>query len=689
MKKTVTFFMFCFLLSVNPAIYSQYEMPASQFDPLAIINTSADFLAAPVVKWEQHYASGKAPGYDVVTDMIIDGSGNVYVTGYSTTGHFGTDFYTVKYNTAGVEVWHERYNGAANGDDVASAIFLDIKGNIYVTGFSNGSTANEDFVTIKYDKSGNQQWVARYNGSGNTSDQAEAVAVDVSGNIYVTGTSRGIVTDVDMVTVKYNASGIQQWVNAYNGPGNLDDQATAIGIDKAGNVFVTGASEGSGTSNDFVTLKYNPDGVVQWTMRYDGPGKDLDMPRTLFVDGSGNIYVTGFSEGSGTGHDFATIKYNNSDGAELWVARYNRSGNSSEEGVDLAVDRLGNVYVTGKSKGSDTDWDYATVMYNSFGAERWVSRFNGPNNQGDYPSAIDIDDTGNIYVTGESYDPTPGRDFVTVKYNNSGVEQWVRRYNGPGNLADTPVALRADGAGNVYISGKSTESGTDMDDATVKYSTAGVELWVTRYDGPGNSNDYAAAMTIDAAGNVYVTGKSLISDSDFDFTTIKYAPDGTVLWANRHKGIVDGEDYATAICVDSEGNVYVTGVTESTDTGFDYLTIKYNVSGSEQWAVRYNGPDNSSDEAEAIGVDGFGNIYVTGTSRYTDTGFDVVTIKYNPNSNQQWLARYSGNGTATDIAKDIAVDRLGNVYVCGTTGSPSNFLTIKYNIFGAQKWAQT
>jgi hypothetical protein len=98
-------------------------------------------------------------------------------------------------------------------------------------------------------------------------------------------------------------------VRRYNGPGNYEDLAAAIVVDGSGNVYVTGWSAGSGTDDDYATIKYGPDGNELWVRRYDGPTNSGDGASAISVDGSGNVYVTGRSIGSGTEHDYATIKY--------------------------------------------------------------------------------------------------------------------------------------------------------------------------------------------------------------------------------------------------------------------------------------------------------------------------------------------------------------------------------------------
>jgi hypothetical protein len=159
-------------------------------------------------------------------------------------------------------------------------------------------------------------------------------------------------------------------------------------------------------------------------------------------------------------------------------------------------------------------------------AQEWVARYNGPDNDYDEASAIALDRTGNIYVTGMSAGLGTGGDYATVKYDVTGVEQWVVRYDGPSNSNDQSSAIALDGAGNVYVTGYCYCSGTWQDYATVKYDSAGVEQWVARYNGPGNDYDEASAIAVDGAGNVYVTGYSAGLGTDFDFATIKYSPTG-------------------------------------------------------------------------------------------------------------------------------------------------------------------
>ncbi|MDQ3623863.1 MAG: SBBP repeat-containing protein, partial [Verrucomicrobiota bacterium] len=288
-------------------------------------------------------------------------------------------------------------------------------------------------------------WVARYSGSAMGRSEARSIAIDGAGNVYVTGVSLGgFPVSRDYATIKYDAVGNELWVARYDGPPNAPangaDEAVGVAVDDEGNVYVTGTSVGSGSAEDYATIKYDPDGNELWVTRYNGPGNGRDAANHLATDASGNLYVTGSSVGSGTGNDFATVKYDR-DGNELWVARYNGPANLGDSAIALVVDAAGNVYVTGQASrfGGLIPFilDYATIKYDPDGNELWVAYYDSPLSRTDRPNAIGRDPAGNVYVTGSSYERPGGEGGInviaTVKYDGDGNELWVARYGGPFN----------------------------------------------------------------------------------------------------------------------------------------------------------------------------------------------------------------------------------------------------------------
>ncbi|MBU0518757.1 SBBP repeat-containing protein [bacterium] len=419
------------------------------------------------------------------------------------------------------EQWLAAYDGPASEYDKPNDMFVDEYGYIYITGFSEATSNEKDYTTLKYNPLGVLQWEARYDGPADGEDMASSLAVDSDGNVFVTGSSWGGLTDYDIATIKYDAEGVEQWVARHDGIGGEGDGASAIVIDNDGNVYVTGGSGGSFKDVDCLTIKYDGDGVELWTARYGDPSYP-EGAGMIALDADGNIYVTGTSWGSGTSQDYLTIKYD-ADGNELWVAIFDGPGNETDHPTDMVLDSDGNVYVTGKCSEIISGADYGTIKYDTDGNLLWAAYYNGPANEGDLATALTIDEDGNVYVTGNSESNWYSFDFATVKYDASGGEQWVSRYNGPANYSDGANSLAIDAAGNIYVTGNSDGIGTNGDFATIKYNAEGVEQWIVRYNGPDNYDDYPVEITVDATGNVYVAGESWTYESSDNFVTIKYS----------------------------------------------------------------------------------------------------------------------------------------------------------------------
>ena len=427
------------------------------------------------------------------------------------------------------QAWVARYNGAGSDHDLIYGVAVDTSGNVYVTGNSKEGPNVQSFTTIKYNSAGIEQWV---NKTGTHSGGGQAIAVTPAGDVYVTGNftfpvlpGGGGGTNGDFCTIKYDASGAQQWFVTYNGPQNSSDYAKSMALDSAGNVYVTGGSPGLTTAYDIATVKYSSAGVEQWVQRYTGPDRDNDEPRAIAVDRWGNVYVTGYDD-RGPNTEWVTIKYSPA-GAEEWVRRYGESSSQPGMANGLVIDSAGNVYVTGSVLNSGTNNDYTTIKYSPSGVEEWVRTYNGPSGNGDdYPYAIAIDRQGMIYVTGASYGGTgTDGDCTTIKYSPDGVELWVRRYNSLESKYDWGWDVAVDTSGNVVVGGGYTDLDGRGHFLTLSYDSLGNAKWAERFDGAGDDNDALRAVAVDLAGNAYVAGSSYEGTATrFDFATIKYSP---------------------------------------------------------------------------------------------------------------------------------------------------------------------
>ncbi|MBK8981861.1 MAG: SBBP repeat-containing protein [Ignavibacteria bacterium] len=417
----------------------------------------------------------------------------------------------------------------------------------------------------------------------------------------------------------------------------------------------------------------------QWAIRYNG-GNGNDEAYKTVIDNDGNVYVTGRSFLSGSNFDYATIKYS-ANGDELWVRRYNGTGGIDEANA-IAVDNSGNVYVTGKSQGGASNSDFVTIKYNPSGDQIWLRSYNGPGNGIDNAIAIAVDANENIYVTGTSWSGF-NNDIATLKYNSLGVVQFAVRYNGTGNGDDYPTSIHAGDNEFLYLTGVSSGSGSGYDFVTIMYIPNGNANWVRRYNGPDNSDDYGRSITVDNAGNIFVTGESISASIGYDYATIKYNQIGDSLWVKRFNGSANGDDISVSVKTDNLNNVYVTGSSFGTGTSDDYVTLKYNSSGVQQWLQRYNGISNGRDVPTAMVIGNDNSIYLTGFSLGSGTGNDFATVKYNDAGIEQWSRTYNGNGNGIDGATSIAVNSQEFVVVTGLSygGSGTNYdyATVKYS----------
>ena len=416
-------------------------------------------LEPPQVNWTQRY-NGTANKSDYAKDIAVDSNGNVIVSGYVKNASTNYDFVTIKYTPDGNIAWTQTYNSSDSYADFAIAMAIDANSNIIVAGYSYTAT-NYDGIIIKYNSSGSQLWAQKYNYSASSADYFYDVAIDPNGNIYAVGKK-----DKDCLVVKYTPNGTFSWATTYNGTVNGWDILYSIGIDNSGNVYACGETAGTGTNQDCLTLKYSPSGALLWAKSYDGPANGWDMLEAIALDSAGNVYVTGSVE-TATDSNYITIKYS-PDGNSPWTASYSGTATGWDEAHAIAVTSDSNVVVTGYSQ-STTSADAATVKYNSqTGEQLWAARYNGAGNSTDYADAIATDRLGNVYVHGRSTE-TSSTDYLTICYDSDGMQQWKMNYNGPASLTDIGTAIASDN-GIIYVTGYSMAADGTYDYATIRYT---------------------------------------------------------------------------------------------------------------------------------------------------------------------------------------------------------------------------
>ncbi len=423
----------------------------------------------------------------------------------------------------------------------------------------------------------NVQWETRFTGSGSNPDNVSDMHVDAAGNIYVTGSSYSAASGYDIITRKYDNNGGVLWTSTFNGDGNGTDVANALAVDANGNVFVTGYSYRGGTNYDMTTIKYTSAGTQSW-QNYSGNGTSaFDEGKDIAVDGNNDVVVTGgIQNTAGTNTDYRTIKYTNVGGV-AWTMDYTNSTNL-DIGLAVTIDASNSVYVTGHSFVTGEDLNIRTIKYNSVGTQQWNTATNfSVINSIDSPSAIQVNSSGEVFVAGRVFNGSVSDDdIVLMKYNASGSVTNNTLINGTANSVDKANRIYLDGSNNVYLAARVKNTGSSEDFYLAKFNSSLGLIWADSYNGPSNNYDEATDITIDASGNVYASGSSYSSSSNYDFMTVRYdGITGTRVWITKFNGTANNTDQAKRINVDAGGNIYVSGDSKGAGTGSDYSTIKY------------------------------------------------------------------------------------------------------------------
>jgi hypothetical protein len=419
------------------------------------------------------------------------------------------------------------HEGGGGGYDRAGATAVDAVGNFYVTGSAETASQLLSLVVVKYNPQGTRLWRTLVT-SGQYA-QGASITVDGQGNVYVTGFAGGglfVGATFDGLTVKLNSSGAVQWSRRYGAPGATEGFAD-VAVDGSGNVYVSGTAQGQ--TSDWVTLKYAPDGAQIWERRFNAAPNSNDVLIEMVRDGAGNLVLAGNTQRTGDfqTNDFTVLKYDPS-GTVLWTSHHTETPISHEFLRDMAVDAAGDIYITGTTAESTSPYVPSfpiTVKFDAAGAFQFVLRDEAAGGE-----SVTTDASGAFYVTGFFFF-MPEFSHVT-KYNSNGTLVWATpfAFSGSGGVSQPLVAT--DPAGNVYIAGTGGNTpGTGSDYYTAKYDPAGVLVWEHFFDGVAHGADAVAALTVDAQGTVYVAGTSWgqyssIGGTANDIVTLKFGPGG-------------------------------------------------------------------------------------------------------------------------------------------------------------------
>ncbi|MCB9304848.1 MAG: hypothetical protein H6566_29820 [Lewinellaceae bacterium] len=454
------------------------------------------FFAQPTLLWESAYHGAIAD--DQPNAMAVDNAGNVYITGFTDTPSETTDYLTIKYNAAGDILWARTYNGAANGDDVAHGLKVDASGNVYVTGQSQGPGDGVNMVTIKYNAAGVQQWAAVHSGATNSINIGYNIATDVFGNVYAAGGNSAN----GGVLAKYNASGTAQWTADL--AGRYENEVLVLIHPNDGNIIVAG---GSALISRFYLMAVNPsDGATVRLYNTNAFQAGFGLPNALVLDGIGNMYVTSTSNELGgpnpTRVETTKFIYPGTNlQAYAWRTYTYISGSGLLWGTGMQLDDDNNVYVAISFYNGASNRFFVKKLSSS-GAQVWSNPASGSLGVEGIPVAMalsNLNDPPDIYLAG--YDAVG--DFKTVKYENlTGNTLWTKTYDCGNSGSDIAATMVTDNCDNIYIAGTSSCSGTFKDVKTVKYAVAAPPA-VTP-DGPTTFCQGGSVMLTADEGDTYL-----------------------------------------------------------------------------------------------------------------------------------------------------------------------------------------
>jgi hypothetical protein len=348
----------------------------------------------------------------------------------------------------------------------------------------------------------------------------------------------------------------------------------------------------------------------------------------------------------------------------------------------------------------------------------WSKSFGGSGD--DYGNSVDIDNSGNVYITGYfrsstidfgggALTNTDGFDIFLSKFDSNGNHLWSKRFGG--SSWDFGYSVYVDSSSNVYITGSFMSSSLDFgggvltnaggdcgggylcsDMFLVKFDSNGNHLWSKKFGGSGSDAGYS--ISVDNSGNVYVTGYFTSSTIDFgggpltnagngDIFLAKFDSSGNHLWSKKFGG--SSSDWGNSVSVDSSGNVYITGYFGSstidfgggalTNAGYrDIFLAKFDSNGNHLWSKSFGG--SGDDYGYSVSVDSSGNVYITGNFQSSTIDFgggaltnanagysDIFLAKFDSNGNHLWSKSFGG--ISDDYGNSVSVDSSGNVYITG------------------------
>lgn len=358
-----------------------------------------------------------------------------------------------------------------------------------------------------------------------------------------------------------------------------------------------------------------------------------------------------------------------------WSRVHDAPPGQSDTALDLAADASGNVWITGRSYNTTSGFppppptaDIETVKYDAAGTFQWRARYHSPLGGDDVGYAVAVAPLGSVVVAGQSAGYV-GSTYVTqqtvVKYDASGVQLWANQY-GPTAGPNVARALLVDSTGNIFVGGNDGGGNASGDMCVRKLDSSGNVIWTAAYDGAAGLYDYVYALALAPNGDVVAVGSTgTPATNTTDLALIRVSSTGTLLWAREVDGGVNGADLALAVAVDSAGHAYVGGQWVTGVTGLDQVLRAYDSAGNLSWSRSRDGSAHGSDTIRRVAVSGAGRILAMGSLTESGSGTDFSLEDFTSAGVGTWVRTWGGIANLDDTARALVVDGLGNAFVVG------------------------
>ncbi len=438
--------------------------------------------------------------------------------------------------------------------DNSTSISADALGNVYLSGYTDGSLGGPNaggraaFIS-KYDASGMRAWTTQLDSS--VREESSGVSSDGLGGIYIAGNTYDANNDTDVFLRKYDASGMPVWNRNFGTSGH--DYAQGVAADAIGNVFISGATEGSlegphaGGTYDAYLRKYDTTGTLEWTRQLGS--RSSDESNGVSVDGIGNVYIAGVTSGNLGGipidpngqYESAFISKYDASGGLQWTQQLGTGGDGNTYGLGVSADGLGNAYISGFTYGSlegtnAGNTDAFLSKYAANGTLEWTRQLG--TDGADKAYGVAADGIGNVYIAGYTRGSLEGTnaggaDAFLSKYDAGGSLKWTRQFGSSGS--DYGNGISADGMGSVYMSGSTAGNleglNAGLSDAFVARFSSDLNDLRADFDGDGDVDGadflrWQAAFVTDAAG-----------DADRDGDT---DGDDFLIWQSEYQSLGSG-----------------------------------------------------------------------------------------------------------------------------------------------------